>query len=106
MKENKKLRMELESLRKKLQDSEGNDRFEQDYKKELTRLKNKCTEYETIKENLLAEVNKLKATIRSNDDQFDDEKAKWTRENKKNTQTIIELQQTIDQLRTRTSQQR
>jgi regulator of replication initiation timing len=48
-KENKKLRMELESLRKKLQDTEGNDRFEQDYKKELARLKNKCTEYETIK---------------------------------------------------------
>jgi hypothetical protein len=54
----------------------------------------------------LAEVNKLKSTIRSNEDQFDEDKAKWNRENKKNTQTIIELQQTIDQLRSKAPQQR
>lgn len=56
--------MDLEACRKQIHELENNNRYEVEYKKEITFLKNKNTELEGIKDKQLAEINKLKAELK------------------------------------------
>ena len=65
------MRSELEICRKQLSEHENSNRFEQDYKKELNLLRNKCSEFESLNEKLMGEVNKLKKSMREAEDEHD-----------------------------------
>jgi hypothetical protein len=95
-KENKKLRMEVEGYKKQVAELDGSNRFEIDYKKKIVVLENKNTEIEAINQKNFAEINKLRNALSAAEADADAERARLAKENKRLTQTIIELQQSID----------
>jgi predicted nuclease with TOPRIM domain len=102
--ENKRLKLELETCRRQLADNSPS-KYEADYNKEIAMWRNKANEYQAINEKLIAENNRLKTTMRSVEEEFEAERGRLTRENKKSLTTIVELQQIIDELRSRSTVQ-
>lgn len=70
--------------------------MEQNYKKELAMERNKSGEYMQMNEKLIAENNKLKNLIKGNEEEFESERTRLVKENKKSLQTIVDLQQALD----------
>ena len=63
--------------------------MEQDYKKEIIMLRNKANEFQQINDKLILENTRLKNTIKLNEDDYESERTRLTRENKKSLQTIV-----------------
>ena len=58
--------------------------------------RNKSGEYMQMNEKLIAENNKLKNLIKGNEEEFESERTRLVKENKKSLQTIVDLQQALD----------
>lgn len=80
--------------------AQGNaSKIEQEYQREIDRLNSKCKDYESIRERLSSEIVNLKNRLRESDEKADEVEARHRREIKRQESIIIELQQSIDEVR-------